>query len=105
MDFNTNTMALDLLNSTHEETMDLFVKLLEICIEIFQAPMNHRAQLQAEHDKVWAVVQLHLSEAEHSRMHREAVQEVMECWDDDNSADDTEQEDMDDESSSMDETD
>jgi len=89
MDFNTDSLVQDLLQSKHENSVLMFVQLLELCLEIMMQMSSHdQAQFQAKHDNLWEIVLQHFQEVEIEAFHMEC----MECMDDDYSCCSTEKE-------------
>jgi len=65
MDFNTDSLVQDLLQSKHENSVVLFVQLLELCLEIImQVSARNQAQFQVKHDEIWRIVLQHLQDVE-----------------------------------------
>jgi len=89
-DVRPDSLVQHLLQSKHENTVELFVQLLELCLEmILQGSiLDDQIQLQAKHDKIWDIVMEHVHEVEMEEFHRECL----ECLDDDNSVLSTEKE-------------
>ena len=83
-----------MLHSRHDDTVEMFVELLELCIELIQAP-THEAQIK--HDQIWATVLPQIQDAELELIHAS----IMECLDDDISACSTDNEESDHDESDM----
>jgi len=95
-----DSLVQHLLQSKHEDTLDLFVQLLEVCLAmILQGSiLNDQIQLQAKHNELWDIVMEHIHEVEIEEFERECL----EFLDDDNSVLSTEKEmDTDDDEDSL----
>lgn len=86
-----------LLHCEHVIVMDLFVFLLEICIELLlqntEFLLDHEQTkyfLQNQHDQIWNQILIILHEKEMS----EAIEDVLAARDDDDSGDSTENEEL-----------